>query len=30
VATSARVLNVEPMLRRPQALRSPDTIALRR
>jgi peptide/nickel transport system substrate-binding protein len=30
VATSARVLNVEPMLRRPQALWSPDTIALRR
>jgi peptide/nickel transport system substrate-binding protein len=30
VATSARVQNVEPMLRRPQALWSPDTIALRR
>jgi peptide/nickel transport system substrate-binding protein len=30
VATSARVLNVEPMLRRPQALWSPDTIAVRR
>ena len=30
VATSARVLNVDPMLRRPQALWSPDTIALRR
>ena len=29
VATSARVLNVEPMLRRPQALWSPDTIAHR-
>ena len=30
VATSARVMNVEPMLRRPQALWSPDTIAVRR
>jgi peptide/nickel transport system substrate-binding protein len=30
VATSARVQNVEPMLRRPQALWSPDTIAVRR
>jgi peptide/nickel transport system substrate-binding protein len=30
VATSARVLNIDPMLRRPQALWSPDTIALRR
>ena len=29
VATSARVMNVEPMLRRPQALWSPDTIAVR-
>jgi peptide/nickel transport system substrate-binding protein len=30
VATSARVLNIDPMPRRPQALWSPDTIALRR
>jgi peptide/nickel transport system substrate-binding protein len=30
VATSARVINVEPMLRRPQALWSPDTLAVRR
>jgi peptide/nickel transport system substrate-binding protein len=30
VATSARVMNVTPMLRRPQALWSPDTIAVRR
>jgi peptide/nickel transport system substrate-binding protein len=30
VATSARVMNVEPMLRRPQALWSPDTLAVRR
>jgi peptide/nickel transport system substrate-binding protein len=29
VATSARVMNIEPMLRRPQALWSPDTIAVR-
>jgi peptide/nickel transport system substrate-binding protein len=30
VATSARVMNIEPMLRRPQALWSPDSIAIRR
>jgi hypothetical protein len=30
VATSAAVTNLTPMLRRPQALWSPDTLAVRR